>query len=186
MKKILLIAVAALLLAGCDFVMTKQVSDYVGAKAPAALETADAATVAVENAIGKPIISRESAATGESVAGKIETVARVGKGGAETLTNFLPEDKKPYGQLATGILGTLTILASGAAEWFRRRKNSTAKAAVMAAEILPNGGKALAAAAAAQGASKDIQAAYEASLSAGVITGASASGNANSAPSSGT
>ena len=182
MKKYILGLVMSVLLVapGCgDLVMAKTIVDNIKANVAEAAEATETATGAVEEVIGKPLLSEESADAGANIASKAEGVAAVGKSALETITPFLPEDKQPYGKLAIGILGAITGVAAGAADWFRRRKNAAVKTAVLTAEKLPGGGETLARVASSQGTAKDMQKSYEANASAGLV---SVSVDGNSAP----
>lgn len=175
-KYFLILAVMAIIAAsGCDLVMTKNVTEQIESKTPAVVALADSAAETYEEYTGKPIISEATAEAAEVYADKTASIAVTAKGAVNTVTGFLPEDKQPYGNALAAILGVVTTVATGAAEWFRRRKNAVAKTAVLLAEKLPDGGKTLVATASSCGTATEVQKAYEQSLSAGIV-GESASG----------
>jgi len=180
-----LLATAALLAmlyaSGCDLVVAKHVTEKIDAKAPAVAGAAEGVTEAVETVTG-PLLDEDTAAKGEDVSTTVGEYTDTARGIAETVTIMLPEDKRPYGEAATGILATLAGVAGLVAERFRRRKNAAVSALVKTADALPGGGKEAAYQASLAGVGADVEKAREKRKTLGLAAG-SASGSSATSPS---
>ena len=116
-------------------------------------------------------MSADSAKTGESVSSGISKAANVGKGATAAIAPFVPEDKKPWLNLANGILGSIAAVSASAAAFFRKRKQSAermAEAGIIAAERSKDGGATISAAAKELGIADAVEAKYQAMRADGI------------------
>jgi hypothetical protein len=135
--RILLTALAALMLTGCslaDFNEKAETSHRVITVVAESVEQAEPVIAGIEAAVG-PTVTEEQKATSVGISGKIESGAKAIAGVAAAI---------PGGEGVGLILGAIGTLAGALSTVMARRKTKKlAVAAVNAADTVPGGGKAL-------------------------------------------
>ena len=103
--------------------------------------------------------------TWDDAKNNVDTVRDV----TEAAEGYLPPVAFPYAKLVnTGLLATSLVLG-GIAEFLRRRKNKIKGVAILAADAVPGGGKALVEASKAAGVADEVAKEYRSKLGAGEV-----------------
>ena len=147
MKRFLLsMSMVVVLITGCDMVMTKTVVQKVEEKAQPTAEVAEELITGVEEVAGVEVISPETAAKGEKYTEWVASGAEKAKAVVEAARPFVPEDKRPWSDLLTtilGAIGTVSVVVNGVLHRRAKKAESVAKTVVTGVDNVPGVGKAI-------------------------------------------
>lgn len=145
MKRAITSIAIVCVLSGCSIIEFERNTETV----MDAVEAAEPIITAVEDTTAKGM-SEDTANTGEKVADGVTKVAKT----AEKIADAAGS------KTIASILATISVLSTGAAAFFRRRKNQMKKALVKAGDTVVGGGKAVAEAAKSEGVSDEVHKHY--------------------------
>ena len=166
MKKCILL-ISVVVFSGCSLIDFGDASTRVKDGTGTTAAIVEGTTATVENVTG-PLLSVDTAAKGESVAGNISNVAGKVETMAQAAAPFLPES--PYKNIGLAVLGALTAVSGAAATWFRNRKEKAIQLSATIAEKTVGGGKVATAEATKLGLAEDLNAAYLIGIKNGVYS----------------
>ena len=161
MKKYLAALLVCVALTGCEFIDFSEKAPERATYIVKAAENGEPVVIALEDATGATL-APEFIEKGSEISEKAVKFTKVGQQ-VLGIASLIP-GAQPYTGAAAGILGALTILAGGAADFFRRRakRNATAvKTMIKATEPLNGSGEAVKAALPSNAVGEVIEEAYK-------------------------